>query len=109
MKKLITLLFCTVTFFLIPACGKENKMTAKKIRSIINQELSVKDSSQDIEGFLESMKITYSYDKYNNRYQCIIRDPSGKIIGYHSIVIYINVDEQKRYVSSEVFDSYTGI
>lgn len=106
MKKLLTLLLCTVLFLPIASCEKMKNMSSKHVRSIIDDELSLKDTSQEIENFLNSKGITYSYDKYNRRYQCIVRD---KDVGKHSIVIYINVDEEKRYVSSEVFDSYTGI
>ena len=84
-------------------------MSSEHVRSVIDEELSLKDTSQEIENFLNSKGIMYSYDKYNSRYQCIIRDPSGKERGQHSIVIYINVDDKKRYVGSKVFDSYTGI
>ena len=84
-------------------------MTSGQIRSKIERELNVGDSAIEIENFLKLNEITYSFDKYNNRYQCIIRDPSGLIIGYHSIVIHIVVDERKQFLSSEVYDSYTTI
>ena len=84
-------------------------MTSGQIRSKIERELNVGDSAIEIENFLKLNEITYSFDKYNNRYQCIIRDPSGQEIGYHSIVIYIAVDERKQFLASEIFDSYTEI
>ena len=84
-------------------------MTSGQIRSLIEQELSVGDSAIEIEKFLKLNEITYSFDKYNKRYQCLIRDPSGKETGYHSIVIYISVDEWNQYLTFKVFDSFTGI
>lgn len=84
-------------------------MTSGQIRSKIERELNTGDSAIKIENFLKLNEITYSFDKYNNRYQCIVRNPSGKETGYHSIVIYITVNERKQYLASEVFDSYTGI
>ena len=106
-KLLLALFFGALPFC---GCSKEKEsITSGQIRSLIDQELNIGDSAIDIEKFLKLNEITYSFDKYNNRYQCIIRDPSGKKTGYHSIVIYISVDERKQYLASNVFDSFQGI
>lgn len=62
--------------------------------------------SKAIESYLNSKNILFTYDKYANRYQGIIRDQDSD---FHAITIYIVLDNQKKYVKVEVNDSYTSL
>ena len=95
---------------LLVGCNDSTDMTAKKVDEILRRELKVGDSQQKIEAILSKEKIEFSFDDFNQRYQCIIRDPSAsKPKGYHSIVIYVYVDSERRYTKHEARDSYTAL
>lgn len=99
--------FILVAFTVIPGCSA-SIMTSKKTEKLISENLNVGDSYTKIETFLKNHDIVFGYDNYHSRYQCIIRDPAWyKPKGYHSIVIYIYVDESKAFQRAEVRDSYT--
>jgi len=101
--------FLSVVFAANSGCA-EHMMTSGKVEKLISEKLVVGDSESRIEDFLKDHDIAFSYDDFNNRYQCIIRDPSpSKPKGYHSIVIYIYVDDSKTFQRAEVRDSYTGL
>lgn len=83
-------------------------VTSKKIEKLISDTLAVGDNSNVIESFLKENNIAFSFDSFSSRYQCIIRDPSKNLPkGYHSIIIYIYVDDNKNFKHAEVKDSYT--
>ncbi len=99
-----------------PGCEKGDLFTldgvnhtrAAEIRELIAAELQPGKSAEQIERFFESKDITYSYDRFANRYQAIIRDVATGRNADQAIVIYINVDEKRRFLSAEVRDSFTA-
>lgn len=102
-----TVFFLAVLVMSSLGCA-EQSMNSKKVEKLIEESLDVGAGQKEIERFLEDNEIIYSYDDFNKRYQCIIRDPSPKKpTGYHSIVIHIYVDEEMQFKRAEVRDSYT--
>ena len=110
MKHLAKLLFVlSMTLTANIGCA-EQVTTSEKVKKLIDDNLEIGDSAVRIEEFLTESEITFSFDNFSNRYQCIIRDPSeNKPKGYHSIVIYIYVNTNKSFKSAEVKDSYTAL
>ena len=84
-----------------------NKTKADEVRQLIAKELPVGSSAESVEAFFQRHKIEYSWDRFANRYQAIIRGVSknSKLLD-QAIVIYINVDAEKRFVNAEVQDSF---
>ncbi|SFX46894.1 hypothetical protein SAMN03097694_2338 [Janthinobacterium lividum] len=62
-----------------------------------------------IRDFLLRHNINYSYDKFSNRYQGIIRGAMNERGVDCAVVVYINVTNEGKYLSSEFVESYTGI
>ncbi len=107
MRSILVILSLVALFV---GCNDSTDMTAKKVDETLRRELKIGAVQQKIEAILSKEKIEYSFDGFNQRYQCIIRDPSkAKPKGYHSIVIYIYVDSERRYTKHEVRDSYTAL
>ncbi|MBW3532296.1 hypothetical protein [Shewanella sp. NKUCC06_TVS] len=97
-----------VLFFIVSLFGCEQKAesTSKQVEANIVQALKVGDDAKAIENYLNSQKIQFSYDKYTNRFQGIIRDQNSNL---HAITISIVLDNQQRYVNVEVNDSYISL
>lgn len=83
-----------------------NKEKAGEVRQAIAEELRVGAEAQYIESFFERHGITYSYDRFNQSYNGIIRDVSP-VFG-QSILIHIYVDDHRRFIRAEVEDSFTA-
>lgn len=108
MKYLAGLIILLALIVFSCAACSQGYMTSKKVKKLIEQELSVGDSQQKIENFLKKHNVDFSYRERFERYSCIIRNPRNyKNKDYHAIVIYIYVDDEMSFVSSEVRDSYT--
>ena len=85
-----------------------NKEAAVEVRQLMAAELNVGDEASDIESFFEKNGIDYSYDRFSQRYQAIIRDVSTNPTVDQAVVINVAVDRQKRLLSYEVRDSFTA-
>ena len=85
-----------------------NETKAADVRVLIANDLRVGSTSSEIENFLKRNKINYSYDRFSKRYQGIIRDVSDNKNIDQAVTIYIFVDEEKSFKSSEVRDSFTA-
>jgi hypothetical protein len=98
---------------LCSGCGPEDSggvTSSKGIASAIEGKLSPGDDRSLIERVTAELGARCSLDTFNRRYQCIIRDPNPELpIGYHAISIYLYLDEQNRFLRSEVRDSYSMI
>ncbi len=96
-----------------PSCASSDsnsqKMTKEEVAELINNELSAGTHADQIEQFFKRNEWVFSYDWIRQRYQGIIRDVSANPTVDHAIVIYIYVDESKRFVRSEVRDSFTAM
>lgn len=102
-----------IAIFFLAACvdsDQENtlKISKEQVEQLIKDGLSQGDSQSKIEQFLVDQGIVYSYDKYSSRYQGIIRDVSKESNFDQAIVIHIYVDDEKRFLDSEVRYSYTA-
>ena len=62
------------------------------------------DEAAEIESALSSLGISFSRDRFQGRYQGVIRHPSSN---FHAIRIHIYVDEENKFRSIEVNDSFT--
>ncbi len=88
--------------------GAVNETKVAEVRQLIADELEPGASSEAIEGFFEKNEITYSYDRFAGRYQAIIRDVATGPGIDQAVVIHVKVDDQRRFVSAEVRDSFTA-
>lgn len=86
-----------------------NKTKAVEVRELIANELNVGASSYEVEAFFKRHNIGYSFNRFDQRYQAIIRDVDDSWIVDQAVVIHIYVDEEKSFVSSEVRDSFTAL
>ena len=99
-----------IGFFLLVAasavmgCSGGVDTTPEAVEAEISAALHKGDSAEAIERYLEQRNLPFSYDRFNNRYQSIIRDPDSNA---HAITILVLLDDQKRYVDVEARDSYT--
>ncbi len=79
--------------------------SAKQLQGELQAAMKVGDSREKIESVLKGRSLETTYDKYSQRYQSIMRRPTTD---FHAIVIYVNVDKERRFVSVEAHDSYTA-
>ena len=85
-----------------------NKTKAAEVRQLIAKELQPGTGSALIEKFFRENDIAYSFDRFSSRYQAIIRDVATRPWLDQAVVILVHVDDQKRFLSAEVNDSFTG-
>ncbi len=90
--------------FLVAACGEQTNAADVKVK--LESALEPGADQANIEAYLQSENLPFSYDEFRSRYQSIIRD-SGTFID-HAVVIYVYVDENRRFLRVETHDSYTG-
>lgn len=83
-----------------------NKEKAEEVRQLIAAELQVGAEAREIEAFFDRHNITYSYDRFNQSYNGIIRDVSPVLD--QAVVIRVYVDEEKHFQRAEVRDSFTA-
>ena len=97
-----------VACLLLTSCNGGDNGASEQVDQLIKKHLELGDSSLEIESFLKDNEVMFTYDKYAKRYQCIIRDASSDGRLDSAIVIYLYVDEQKRFTRSEVIESFTS-
>ena len=85
-----------------------NETKANEVRELISKELAHGASSEAIEQFFDRHEITYSFDRFTNRYQAIIRVVATGPGVDQAVVIRVHVDEQRRFLGAEVQDSFTA-
>lgn len=110
---------CLMVLLIIFILGCEKMEVPNRCRQKVEEltaaskiELQAGSSDMLIKSFLERHKINYSYDRFNNRYQGIIRKIDGDRKFKENIcdvVVYINLNDDKSYLSSEFLESYTGM
>lgn len=100
------LLFAILCIGLCIAALAAEKVSVDQVKAMIAGGLSTGANRQEIEAFLIRHNLPYSFDRFQNRYQSIIRDAPGKATD-RAIVIYINLDESGRFASSEIRESFT--
>lgn len=98
----------------IAACGGDivqegaDQQKANEVELSIHTELQVGAASQAIEEYFDRHGIAYSYDKFARRYQAIVRNVAISSDVDQAIVIYVYVDEEKRFQRAEAHDSFTA-
>jgi hypothetical protein len=88
----------------VGACADDNLPTAAQVQNDLRTALKVGDSSEKIESFFRNRSLPTTYDKYGRRYESIIRSPTSN---FRAVVIYVNVDAEKRFLTAEAHDSFT--
>jgi hypothetical protein len=83
--------------------GEHRGVTRQEVEAKIRGELKAGASAADTELFFKRHHIFCMWDKYTGKYVATIRD----VEPFHSITIDIYVDQQRRFVSAKVVDSYT--
>ena len=116
MSKLTLFLIFAALAAIPPACPPAvrwlpcppNTEKSEEIEALIAKELYVGAPSSEIEAFFERHDIGYSYNQFGNRYRGIIRNVSSYTFAEQSVVIRVNLDNEKRYLDSEVSDVFTA-
>ena len=85
----------------------KDRVTSEQVRTAIKHDLAPGASAQEIEMFFARYTREYGYDKFHNEYHAIIRNISRYSIFDPAIEIDIYVDDEKRYVRSEVYVWYS--
>ena len=89
---------------LMSGCFPKLDITPEKVEAEISSALKPGDNSEAIEGYLQKRGLAFSYDRFANRYQAIIRHPESD---FHAITIHILLDSEKHFKGVEANDSYT--
>ena len=84
-----------------------DRVTVDEVRMIIDGDLSIGGSAQEIESVFNRNGIIFTFSPTQDRYQSIIRDISPYSFIDKSISIYVYTDSEKSFVRAEVFQSYT--
>lgn len=79
-----------------------------QLREAASKELSVGSSDKVILGYLQRHKIKYSFDRFLRRYQGIFREVESEPGVDCAVQIYIYVDKDGAYSSSEFVATFTG-
>ena len=112
-----------IVFFSIPTCvtaaTKRNSLPTKigicppfveltlgEVKTRFEENVAIGGSPADIKSALGDLATAYSWDRFNEGYQAIIRHPNSN---FHAITIYVYVDNQRRYERIEVNDSFTAL
>jgi hypothetical protein len=104
MSRFIGFLLLVTASSALTGCSGGLDTTPEAVEAEISAALHKGASAQAIERYLEQRNLTFSYDRFTNRYQSIIRDPESNA---HAITVYVLLDDQKRYADVEARDSYT--
>ena len=75
---------------------------AQELNLRIESDLPPGASAEDIEVFLTRHEILFSYDRFQNRYQGIVRIDRGS-----GVSVYLYVDSNKRFVRGEAQTYFT--
>jgi hypothetical protein len=89
---------------LLFGCSRSPVTTPVEVEADLLEALGHGADAQVIEAHLRERKLPFSYDRFANRYQSIIRDPDSDA---HAITIYIRLDPDGRFAGVEARDSYT--
>jgi hypothetical protein len=99
----IILLLLLATFGAL-GCAPTLDIEPETVEADIASVLEPGASAEEIETCLRERGLTFSYDRFQNRYQSIIRHPKSN---FHAITIVVHLDERRKFKSVEARDSYT--
>lgn len=89
------------------ACTEKSTATSREVQSSIDRALRRGSSAADIERFFREQNLPYTYDRFANRYQSVIRGVSDNPGIDQAIVIHVYVDDARTFTRAEVRDSFT--
>ena len=89
----------------LTGCWLEPLPAPEQVKSDIERHLKPGDPHTAVEKALKGQKLGFSYDKYANRYQSIIRQRHSN---FKAVVIHVYLDEQRRFLRVETRNSYTS-
>lgn len=92
----------------LPIPTPPNTEKSDEIEALIGSELYVGATAKVIEAFFERHGITYSYNEFGNRYQAIVRDVIPDLAVVQSVVIRVDLDSERRFVTSNVGNDFTA-
>jgi hypothetical protein len=99
----IILLLLLATFGAL-GCAPTLDIEPETVEADIASVLKPGASAEEIETCLRERGLPFSYDRFQNRYQSIIRHPKSN---FHAITIVVHLDERRKFKSVEARDSYT--
>ena len=89
-------------------CGYDClKPKTEEVRSLLEKELKVGDTPERVEEVLKNAGISYTYDRFQNRYGSTILDDS-RCGPYQAISVYVYLDSLKKMSKFEVYETFTG-
>ena len=89
--------------------GEINKEKSQEIRHLIETELPTGSTSDEIKDFFERNSISYSYDRFMEKYHGIIRDVASDPKVDQAVEIDIYLDKEGKLKAFKVEDTYTGL
>jgi len=81
-------------------------MSLDDLRAEFEGRVKVGDEPSVVETALSELGVSFSWDRFQRRYQGIIRHPSSS---WHTVVVIVHLDEQRRFKMLEVHDSFTTV
>ena len=100
----LVIVFLLSVGLLMSGCLPKLDITPEKVEAEILSALKPGDNSEAIESYLQKRGLAYSYDRFANRYQAIIRHPESD---FHTITIHTLLDPAKHFKGVEANNSYT--
>ncbi len=77
-----------------------------ELREQFNSKVKRGDDPEIIEKTLKELGVGYSWDRFLDRYQGIIRHPNSD---FHAITVFVYLDESGKYKDIEINDSFTAL
>ena len=92
-------------FVSVKPCNDFRKQKLDFVKEV-SSKFNIGDSRQEIESILDEHNIIFSYDRFNKRYQGVIRFECDK---FSAITIHTNLNEEGNFESFEYGMSYTTL
>ncbi len=83
--------------------------TAEQLTQAVKSELLVGAGDASVQQFMTKHHVIFSFDRFEKRYQGIIRNVANKPGTDCAVVAYIYADSAGNYLRSEFRASYTGL
>jgi len=90
----------------VGVCPPFVKTSVEGIKAEFKNKVTLGESKEAIEKAFNEMGLTYSWDRFQNKYNAIIRHPDSN---FHAITIKVFVDENGKFKEIMVRDSFTAL
>ncbi|MCB2263560.1 MAG: hypothetical protein LGR52_11615 [Candidatus Thiosymbion ectosymbiont of Robbea hypermnestra] len=108
MKRFLTQMLSAI--IAVSCMGGGNDVKLIELRRDIEQSLTVGDSYEKIERFLNDRGLLYDFDYHSSRFQAAFDVNSDTYDpDLSNVIVYIYVDNDRRFVKAEVERVYTYI